>query len=355
MTVLTGWAGQLSLGQFAIVGLGAMTTVLARRPRARVRFPRALLSAVIARRDRDDHRHPGAAHAGLFLAVVTLAFAVAAPRGSCPRPSSPDDEDFVFMPRPTVGRGSPRRRRAPTTCVCLVVARPGRRGRGRASAAAASGGRCIAVRDNERAAAALGLSPTRIKLTAFAIAGALAGLAGGLLAGLLVQFEPGRFSATRIALGRRDRGDRRPGIDPRRDPRGAVGRRAPRRFFADSPEVALLTSGAGLLVLLLYFPGGLIQIFYSRPGRALRRVADGSIARTEPIDAAEAASPSTAPSTSRPDAEPAVAGPVGDPVVSDCPVALRRRGPWSTASTSRSAGARSSGSSGRTARASRPS
>ena len=34
-------------------------------------------------------------------------------------------------------------------------------------------------------------------------------------------------------------------------------------FFPDSPEVALLTSGVGLLVLLLYFPGGLVQLLYS--------------------------------------------------------------------------------------------
>lgn len=39
---------------------------------------------------------------------------------------------------------------------------------------------CVAVRDNERAAAAYGVSPRRARLAAFAFSGALCGLAGGL-------------------------------------------------------------------------------------------------------------------------------------------------------------------------------
>ena len=34
-------------------------------------------------------------------------------------------------------------------------------------------------------------------------------------------------------------------------------------LFPDSPEIALFTSGVGLLILLLYFPAGLVQILYS--------------------------------------------------------------------------------------------
>src|SRR5205823_9780946 len=77
VTVLSGWAGQLSLGQFAFVGLGAVTAsaFVARG----VSFPVAAGYATVA----------GVAAAvligfpalrvrGLFLAVTTLAFAVAA-------------------------------------------------------------------------------------------------------------------------------------------------------------------------------------------------------------------------------------------------------------------------------------
>ena len=48
----------------------------------------------------------------------------------------------------------------------------------------------IAVRSNERAAAALGVSVFRVKLSAFAIAGAIAGLAGAMLA---FQYEYASF------------------------------------------------------------------------------------------------------------------------------------------------------------------
>ncbi len=44
-------------------------------------------------------------------------------------------------------------------------------------------------------------------------------------------------------------------------------------FFPDNPEVALLTSGAGILLLLLYLPGGLVQILYGIRDLALSWVA----------------------------------------------------------------------------------
>ena len=45
----------------------------------------------------------------------------------------------------------------------------------------------IGVRENEPAAAALTVSPTRAKLTAFALGGFIAGLGGALLGGLAVD------------------------------------------------------------------------------------------------------------------------------------------------------------------------
>ena len=62
------------------------------------------------------------------------------------------------------------------------------------------------------------------------------------------------------------------------------------KLFDDSVEIGLLTSGAGLLILLLYFPGGLVQVFYSlrdamlRLGRAAtaRRARTSGDARTDP-------------------------------------------------------------------------
>ena len=47
----------------------------------------------------------------------------------------------------------------------------------------------IAVRDNELSAASMAQSPRRVKLTAFAISGAIASLAGFLYGGLLINFS----------------------------------------------------------------------------------------------------------------------------------------------------------------------
>src|SRR5207248_2226358 len=47
----------------------------------------------------------------------------------------------------------------------------------------------MAIRDNEAAAAAMGISPARTKLTAFVISGAMAAFAGYFYGGLLVDFS----------------------------------------------------------------------------------------------------------------------------------------------------------------------
>ena len=142
----------------------------------------------------------------------------------------------------------------------------------------------IAVRDNESAAAAFSISPTRVKLTAFGVGGAIAGLAGGLFAGLLVSFQVDAFRVEEslrivsIAV-----------IGGLASVTGAVlgalwviGLPA---LFSDSQEVALLTSGIGLLILLLYFPGGLVQILYSIRdgvyGLIARRMGDDAAPTTE--------------------------------------------------------------------------
>src|SRR5207244_1345129 len=99
----------------------------------------------------------------------------------------------AVMPRPVIGGFSLAPERTyywvclgGLTLAIIAVARLRRSGLGRVT---------LAVRDNELAASAMGLSPTRVKLFAFAVSGALAGLAGGLMVGLLQQFGTDRFSA----------------------------------------------------------------------------------------------------------------------------------------------------------------
>ena len=76
-----GWTGQLSIGQFAFVGLGAMTATSMITPtsgRGRPSSPRRWSA-----RCGGDRRRPGASPAGPVLAVSTLALGVMRRRGCC--------------------------------------------------------------------------------------------------------------------------------------------------------------------------------------------------------------------------------------------------------------------------------
>jgi ABC-type branched-subunit amino acid transport system ATPase component len=131
----------------------------------------------------------------------------------------------------------------------------------------------IGVRDNEQGAAALTVSPTRAKLTAFALSGFLAGLGGALLGGLAVTigYTERFFRVTdSIALvsmavigGLGSVGGAVIGTV------WVVGLPA---FWPDNDVVPLLTSSIGLLIILLYIPGGLTQITYWLRDQAVARL-----------------------------------------------------------------------------------
>ncbi len=274
LTVLTGWAGQLSLGQFALVGLGAMSTYSL--VQHRVAFPAALvLASLMTAVAALVVGAPALRMRGLYLAVTTLALAVAAP-WLLSRPIFLDsDHVSPLLRRPVVaGVDLASQRTFYFLCLLLlvlaiaIVARVRRSGLGRS---------LLAVRDNELAAAAMGLSPTRTKLFAFALSGGLAGMAGGALAGLFVQFTPEQFQATQsltvVAVAVVGGLSSITGTVL-----GSLVVVGLPTFFPDSPQVALLTSGVGLLVLLLYFPGGLVQILYN-----VRDLAFDWLARRQPI------------------------------------------------------------------------
>ena len=302
LTVLTGWAGQLSLGQFAFVGLGGMSTYAL--VQQRLSFPAAvLIGAVITAVAAVVVGAPALRMRGLFLAVSTLALAVAAP-WILSRSVFVDPDHFSpLLRRPTIGGLSLESQRtyyyvclAALVVVLVVVARVRASGLGRS---------LLAVRDNELAASAVGLSPTRVKLTAFALSGAVAGLAGGLLVGLLVQFSEDDFTATAsmtvvaIAV-----------VGGLASLTGTVlgsllvvGLPA---FFPGNASIALLTSGAGLLVLLLYFPGGLVQLLYG-----LRDVVFGALAERLPASEPAVPAPASAAVTGRRD-ELRTRAPLGD-------------------------------------------
>ena len=276
LSMLTGWAGQLSLGHFAFVGLGALTLVAVKGgndipapfdlwdmhltvgwlPGLAIATAVGVAAAVIV-------GIPALRVKGLFLAVTTLAFAVMAQTWLFRQRVflKSGGSNALIRPQKFFGWTFPNDRKQyyhfcliVLGLMSLMVARIRRTGLGRS---------LIAVRENEDMAASSTVSPTRIKLTAFGIAGGLAGLAGALHATLFTnitpetQYDPAasiRVVATAI-IG---------GLGSVAGPMlGALWTRGLPAKFGNTDQVRLLTSGIGLLVLLLYFPGGLMQIVYS--------------------------------------------------------------------------------------------
>ena len=268
LTVLTGWAGQLSLGQFAFVGVGGMTT--AALVREGVGFiPSLFLAGCLTALVAIVVGAPALRRPGLYLAITTFAFAVMTSSWLLWRD--------VFLRGRTEAQlaatgdpaaGGPLRRGLVAARAGQLLRRLPRRARracsspSRSCNAAGSGRSMIAVRDNERAAASFGISPAVVKITAFGIGGWIAGLAGGLFVGLVTRVQPGDFPAAEslrvisiVVIG---------GLSSVTGAvLGAFWVVGLPKLFGDSVEIGLLTSGAGLLILLLYFPGGLAQVLYS--------------------------------------------------------------------------------------------
>ena len=256
LVVVTGFAGQVSLGQFAFVLLGALVggrmAQLGYPPWVGVVYATgaagitALVIGVSALRIR-----------GLLLAVVTLGFALAASTWLFGQPwlvvsEAATGGTSLRIPRPELwGINFHHELNYYWLCLalfCGVAAGVNHlRGTG-------LGRSMMAVRDNERAAAALSVSPRRAKLAAFVLGGMIAGLAGYFYGGLLVSIDPRGFgpeqSLNVVAMAVFGGVTTITGV--------VLGALWVRGIpYAFGTNVGLLSSGAGLLVVLLIFPGGL--------------------------------------------------------------------------------------------------
>jgi branched-chain amino acid transport system permease protein len=252
MVVLTGWAGQVSLGQVALFAIGAAVGAEATSAwdlDLLLALPVAGLAGAAAAVVMGA---PALRLRGLELAVVTLAAAIAITSWVL----NPRFFDWVPTARierpPLLGRFDITSATAIHHLslalllgglICLRGIRSSRTGRA-----------LLAARDNERAAQAYGLSPLRLRLTAFALSGAIAGVAGGMFAhhqqAFGVQpFNPGQNFAvfTMVVLG---------GIgSPMGAVLGALWLQGIRWFLPG--EWQLLASGAGVLFILLIVPSGI--------------------------------------------------------------------------------------------------
>jgi ABC-type branched-subunit amino acid transport system ATPase component/ABC-type branched-subunit amino acid transport system permease subunit len=269
LTVVTGWLGQLSLGQMAFGGIAALFA--ARLVYEGVPFWLTIAVATVASALLAVVVGLGSLRVrGLYLAVVTFAFALAAQQYFYYLPAlsgqSTDGTTVGFTPGHLFSLSFPGERPyyyvvlAILAIVLVLLSRVRSSGVGRTTKA---------VRDNERTAAAYTVVPVRVKVRAFAIAGALAGLGGALLSGAFGSvpfaqsgaggagffFVNGSLALVAMVV-----------IGGMGSVTGAllgaiwvVGIPA---ISPNSQVLNLLASSLGLLVILLYFPRGLNQIVY---------------------------------------------------------------------------------------------
>lgn len=314
LTVLTGWAGQLSLGQWALAGVGGVFGAKLVADSG-VPFWLALVGAMAA----------GAVVAFLLglpalrlegseLAVVTLGFAVAAgswlfdakwfsPQGFFQTPAYLSTDVLYAV-----------------TLVYLVLVMLATRRLQRG----AVGRNIVAARDNPRQAAAFGVSVARAKLTAFVFAGSVSAGAGFLWSastGLpsTLSFPPVRSLSVVSAAVIGGLGT---------IPGAVLGAfylwGVPYFAAGVTPYIGLLATGAGVLALLLFLPGGMARVLTNGRDRLAALVTGidprpdvtpSSLLDATPGEVTSATPsprnqqrPSSAPSTPRRRSEPLVSG-----------------------------------------------
>jgi ABC-type branched-subunit amino acid transport system permease subunit len=269
LTVLTGWAGQVSLGQFGLVAVGAL---VAAHLGSSVPLPLLLLFAgAITTVVAVIVGLPALRMPGLFLAVTTLGFAIfmqeavlATPcwtvpgihKTLCtglPNPAS------TLIGRPTLFGLSLQSQRSfawfsLAVLILSILAVRVWRDKGVAR-------RLVAVRDNELGAAAMGIPVLRTKLLAFALSGFMAGYAGACLAFSTQRFSTETFDPTisfiiisMVVIGGLGS---IPGAVL-----GAVYLEGLPALFGANATIQFLTSGLGLIAFILYLPGGLGELLH---------------------------------------------------------------------------------------------
>lgn len=194
MNIITGYAGQISLGHQAFVGIGAFASAFVVGPKLGQSFFVAVVVAglsgalvsfilgLIALRIR-----------GLYLALITLAFGLVAQqtifniRGFAGGAGAP-------APRPSIFQSNEAYAYLCLMFLALFLIVDWRLARTKAGRA------IVSVRNNERVAATLGINVTGFKLMAFVVGGFVAGVAGSLF-GHLTQFVyAADFAFDRVAL-----------------------------------------------------------------------------------------------------------------------------------------------------------
>jgi branched-chain amino acid transport system permease protein len=192
LQLLLGFSGQLSIGQAAFYGIGAYTSALL-TAKLGVPFLGALLAAGVAAAVTSLLMVPISRLSGAYLAVATLGFSILVYL-FIKNEEWLTGGSFGFMGIPRASPfGTPLRNPAHAYLLCVVMAMLvyfalARLQRSRF-------GRAInAIRQNEDAARASGLSVTFLKSQCFVIAAFVAGLAGSLYAHQVRYLAPNDFT-----------------------------------------------------------------------------------------------------------------------------------------------------------------
>ena len=185
--VVTGFTGQISFAQLTLAGVGAFSLTRIQH-QLHVPFPFApLLAAVFAMIIGVVVGLPALRIRGLPVAVTTLALAVVLQdlwfnnpdfNGGFAGAPVADARIFGLDLGVGAGRGYPQLSFGILCLIVLLLAAGGVAAVRRSRLGAAM----LAVRANERSAAAAGVAVSQVKLIAFAIGGFLAGLGGAMLA-----------------------------------------------------------------------------------------------------------------------------------------------------------------------------
>lgn len=261
--IVTGWAGQVSLGQLAFAAVGAAVAGMTHLP-----LPLALvLGGAVGAGAAAAVGVPALRLRGLEMAVVTLALSLSVtaallnPKslGSLVGKVGGDGLPFVDLSDPRVG-----------WYAAVVFA-----GAAAAVVSAFRGSRMgralVAARDDEATAQSFAVDVVRARVAGFAAAGGLAATAGVMLAHLqgsvaTETFTPaaGLAAFTLTVLG---------GLGSVAGPLLGFGLSGVLAVASVPGPVVNLLTGAGGLGLLLAAPGGLVEVAVSLRDAGLRRVA----------------------------------------------------------------------------------
>jgi branched-chain amino acid transport system permease protein len=299
LLVLTGWAGQVSLGQMGFVGLGAALGAVATGEWGLDLSLALLVSGVAGAITAILVGLPALRLRGLLLAVTTFAFGLTMSSFFLSR------RFFDWIPTGRVERPPLFGRidyDSPTgvyylVLACLVIIAVALQG----VRASRAGRVMIAVRDNETAARSFAVNATRVKLMSFALSGFIAAFAGCLFVHHQQAFGPQTYSPfvsfevfTMVVIG---------GLGSMVGVvLGALYVNAADWFLPS--EWRFLASSLGVVLVLLILPSGLAGGLYRLRDQLLRVVAhrraivvpslvadrgDTPIPAVEPPDAGEVA------------------------------------------------------------------